>query len=177
MENLGEVLEVNDVILVKIKSDVYTKNIKEIAKILSSKNKLLFITLNKSSDSLISSFKKYKINVGNIYFLDAITRTFTKPRRIKNSTFVRSPQALTEIGIEFTKIIKKFKPDCIVFDSLSTLIIYEDDIRTGLNRFITSIINKALRNNLKIIFFCLKSDENSRLIKNISIVAEKIINI
>ncbi len=175
MQDLIEKLSDGMTFLIKSSSNSYSHTINTLVKKISKNKRILFISLNKSCKALEAIFSNNKANLKNIYFIDAITSTFIKPKKRKNCTFVTAPRALTEISIEITNALKKFNPDFMIFDSLSTLIIYENEIELGLSRFLMTMVNKSQKNNVKAIFLCLKDDEKSRLIKEASMIVEKTI--
>ena len=67
-------LKENKIVLLLVPSLDYNDIVHANAKILSKKN-LGYITLNKTADSLKEDFKKAKVNVENILFIDAISKT------------------------------------------------------------------------------------------------------
>jgi len=107
--------------LVLIPSIQYNDVITQVPKKLSGK-KICYITLNKTKTALIDLFNRENINTESMVFIDAITRSISQVENTKNSYFVSSPQALTELSIVITEVLKQ-KFDYLIFDLLTTLMI------------------------------------------------------
>ncbi|MDP6671293.1 MAG: hypothetical protein QGI60_05790, partial [archaeon] len=91
---------------------------------LSGKN-VCYVTLNKTAESLKELFKKNGVNVDNVVFIDAISKTFKQvPDQTEGCYFIRSPGALTDLSIRIHKLLEHGF-EYLVFDSLTNLLVYE----------------------------------------------------
>jgi KaiC/GvpD/RAD55 family RecA-like ATPase len=171
--NLKKKLEEFQTALYLVPSEDYTKIILKSAKELSS-NSIAYVTLNKTSDSLTELFKKKKINTKKILFIDAISHTFKKTANSENSVYCSSPGSLTEISIAINKILKK-KFDYLIFDSISSLLIYEK--KSPVSKFISSLVNKIKNSKTKAAFFALSSKDKSDIIKECSMFVDVVIDL
>ncbi len=152
---------------------------------------ILYITLNRPYQALIMSFFHENLDNKRFFFIDAITnQTASEPQKfiddvtkkkssdsekIPNCRFVSSPTAFEEIFSALDTVLKKFKFQHVVFDSLSSLTIYskeEDAIR-----FIHQLISRLSVANCEVSFLCLKSDMESKLISKMSLVVDKVIDL
>jgi hypothetical protein len=88
--------------------------------------------------------------------------------------FISSPQALTELSIVLDEFLK-LKFDYFIFDSITTLIIYQK-AEEPVVRFITNLVNKIKAHNSKGIFYIIDIKEHELLIKESSMVMDKIID-
>lgn len=138
-----------------------------------SEKRICYVTLNKAFDSLKDLFGKEDINLKNIVFIDAITRSIMKAENTDECYFVSSPQALTELSIVITEFIQ-YKFDYIIFDSLSTLLIYQKSEESAI-RFISNIVNKIKASGCKGIFYALDIKEHKSMIEESFMVMDKIL--
>ncbi len=136
--------------------------------------KICYVTLNKTYDSLIELFERENVNKDNIVFIDAITKSVNKVENIDDCYFVSSPHALTELSIVITEFLQH-NFDYIIFDSLTTLQIYQRAAEPII-RFATNMVNKIKTHDCKCIFYALNINEHKMLIDETSTIMDKIIN-
>lgn len=135
---------------------------------------LCYISLNRPCSSLMSTFKKAGVNTDSIHFIDAITKTAVNTEDTKQCSYVSSPGALTELSVKISKIVDKKEYDYIIFDSLSTLLVYESD--STIAKFVHFLMAKVRVASCNAIFTCLNQDAESILIKDINMFADKVID-
>ena len=111
---------------------------------------------------------------GDVYFVDAITATVQQPPKLNNCIFVSSPTALTELSIAFSSLFGEKGCSLVIFDTISTLIIYQD-IGTVI-KFTHNLVTKASVLNKKAIFIALKEDSET-LIKDLNMFVDKVIDL
>ncbi|MFH0861713.1 MAG: ATPase domain-containing protein [Candidatus Altiarchaeota archaeon] len=138
-------------------------------------DKICYISLNRPYTSLVKTFKKGGLDTERIYFIDAITRTAQIPQECKECEFVSSPGALTELSVTISKVMDGGQYKYIVFDSLSTLLVYESD--TTIAKFVHFLMAKVRVAGCNALFTCLKQDAESVLIKDINMFADKVIHL
>lgn len=166
-------LSKNQTILLLMPNEKYNQVMLDVAKQLSKKN-VCYVTLNKTYASLTELFKK-KTNLDNIVFIDTISKTFKEtPDQTKNVYFASSPGALTEISLTVSKFLKH-EFDYIIFDSITTLMIYQK--KAMITRFITGLANKIRASNTKAVFYALKIPEQESTIKEISMSVDKVVDV
>lgn len=155
-------------------------------------DKILYITLNRPYQALVMSFFHENLDNKKFFFIDAITKqTTSEPEKfidnvtdrkssgrenISNCKFVSLPTAFEEIFSNINVILREFKFQHVVFDSLSSLTIYskEDDAI----RFVHQLISKlSVVANCEVSFLCLKSDVESKLVSKMSLVVDKVIDL
>ncbi|MBN1503418.1 hypothetical protein JW930_07805 [Candidatus Woesearchaeota archaeon] len=141
----------------------------------STFNRIAYISLNRLITPLRRQLEENKINVEKFFFIDGITKTaIPNPPSMNNTIFVPSPNDLTKLSIAVTKVLQTFDPDCIFFDSLSTLLIYED--MTIISQFVHSLINKINAYGIRAVLTCLEGDKEQQLIKDLSLILDKVIS-
>lgn len=167
-------LSENQTILLIMPSTDYNKDIVDVVKKLSSKN-IAYITLNKTKDSLVELFKKNKVKVENIVFVDAISKTIKSvPDQSEGVYYVSSPGALTELSLVISKFIRH-NFEYLIFDSLTNLLVYEN--KAPVAKFVSSLVNKIKESKTQAIFYALSVKEQEALIKESGMFVDKVIDL
>ncbi len=167
-------LSANQTILLIMPSADYNKEIVDVMKKLSGKN-IVYVTLNKTQDSLREIFKKNHVNIENVVFVDAISKTIKNvPDQSEGVYYVSSPGALTEIALVISKFTKH-NFDYLVFDSLTNLLVYQSKAPVG--KFVASLVNKIKESKTKAIFYALSVKEQEALIKESGMFVDKVIDL
>lgn len=174
MVDLKKELGSYQIILSILSNEYYNESLIKIMKQLEN-GKICYVSLNKTTDSLVKNFRANKIDTKNIFFIDAVTRSFEQNKSHDNSILISSPYALTELGIAISEILKTKAFGIIIFDSLSTLSIYQKDKKDVTAKFTSQIINKIRSNDDKGVFTCLEDDAGSELIKKSSMFVDKVV--
>lgn len=141
-----------------------------------SYNKILYVNLNELYNSLIYRIRSLKLNTEKFFFVDAIT--MTSDRNLKkhdNCIYISSPNSLIELSLGITQAINTQNPDALIFDSLSTLLIYEKD--STVTKFIHSLIGKIKAARLDSFFTALEGDAQNEAIKNLSMFVNRVITL
>jgi hypothetical protein len=168
-------LEDNQIIVVVIPEENYLERLMSLISDLSeTKGNICYVSLNRPYSSLISSFHKAGIDTSRIHFIDAITRTAQIPPPSSECDYVSSPGALTELSVNITRVMESGNYRYVVFDSLSTLLVYESDATIA--KFVHFLMAKVRVVGCNAVFTCLKQHADSMLIKDINMFADKIIH-
>ncbi len=129
----------------------------------------VYVTLNKPFSTLQSVFKKEKINLDMIIFIDAVTELAGgKFKKTKNCLFIGSPEKLSDISLAMDQAIRAIptKERFVFFDSLSTLLMY-NNIDT-VARFIHFLAGKMRIWKVKGIIISLQKKEDKELINELA---------
>jgi KaiC/GvpD/RAD55 family RecA-like ATPase len=125
-------------------TEIRNKNIEVIEKVLSEDYTILVITTNQPYDILKKNYEKNGILLDRIYFVDTVTKYAMgrDHQPAKNCRFINNPANLTDIGIAVTEILKDLegKKVCLVFDSVSSMLIYISS--QNITKFIHFVTNK-----------------------------------
>jgi len=137
-------------------------------------SKVAYISLNELYDTLQSNLKANKVDVDRMIFVDAITRTAqTRIQKTSNCTFVTSPNDLVELSLAITDVLNKGNVDALLFDSLSTLLIYEKE-KTA-TKFIHSLIGKIKAVGGDSVLTALEGDANREAIRNLQMFVDEVL--
>ncbi|MBR9691052.1 hypothetical protein GOV08_05205 [Candidatus Woesearchaeota archaeon] len=138
--------------------------------------KILFVSLNNLYNPLKRRLEKIGTDLRKFTFIDCVTKTAVpQPQEHDDCIYVSSPSALTEISIAITKTIQNTYPDIIIFDSLSTLLIYEDAMTSG--QFVHSLTNKINAFGISAVFTILDAEKEQALIKDLNMILDKVIRV
>ncbi|HIJ10688.1 TPA: hypothetical protein HA278_01395 [Candidatus Woesearchaeota archaeon] len=89
----------------------------------------VYVTLNKPFETLKNSLSKKGVDLSNIIFIDAVTKTVGgKVTKKKECLFIGSPDNLSDISVSMDQAIMAIptKDKFLFFDSLSTLLLYNN---------------------------------------------------
>jgi poly-D-alanine transfer protein DltD len=167
-------LSLNQTVLLIMDSFGYNNEIIKTVKQLSGQ-KICYVTLNKTHDSLKEIFKKNKVNMKNIVFIDAISKTIKNvPDQSDSTYFCSSPGALTEISLVISKFLNR-NFEYLIFDSLTNLLIYQKKVPVA--KFISNLVNKIKAGKIKAIFYALSVKEQDELIKETGMFVDNVVEI
>lgn len=85
------------------------------------------VTINKPAKALANHLKDRNIDLSNFYIIDCVSKAVGVQNEVKNCLYVNSPSNLTQLNISIKKQFEKLKnkeKSFLIFDSLSTLLIY-----------------------------------------------------
>lgn len=155
----------------------YPVMINELVKTMStSYGKILYISLNRLYNPLKRKLVQDGIDASKFVFVDCVTKTaVAQPEEHDDCIYVSTPNALTELSIAITKSIQKSYPDIVLFDSLSTLLIYENSMIVS--QFVHSTTSKLNAFGVNVVFTILDSDKEQPLIKDLNMLLDKVITI
>jgi hypothetical protein len=146
----------NQEILIVMQSLNYSSSVLNTIKKFSGK-KVCFATLNKTYPAVEEWLNKNRCDTSNFFFIDAISRALKDVKgQTKKCAFLGTPSALTNLSITVSKSLPDF--DYFVFDSISTLMIYNN--ASSVEKFISSMVNKLREAKVKSLFFALQGDKS-----------------
>ena len=114
------------------------------------------------------------LKTDNILFIDCISNQISKSEDdSKKCIFLESPQNITGLSIALNQAIKSLgKETTVIFDSLSTLLIYNSEEVIG--RFSNAIISMMQLSNVSGLFFVLESDMDKNILNTISSFVDEV---
>ncbi len=163
--------------LLIIPSEEYRKNINFLSKYLSEKyGMVLYVSLNEIYSTIVLTFKENKIDLDKFYFVDAITSSAElNPQKKDNCTFVVSPNTLVELSLAISSAIENKNVKALLFDSISTMLIYES--QTTVVKFIHSLIGKIKAAHVDAFFTSLEGDSQTQAIKDLGMFVDDFVTI
>lgn len=172
--DIKEELDQNQSVLLIMPGLEYNHVVLDTIKKLSEKS-VCYVTLNKTFDSLKELSKKNNIDLKDIVFVDAISKTIKEtPDQADGSYFVSSPGALTELSIAVNKLLAHGF-EYLIFDSITNIAIYQKQAPVA--KFISILVNKIKAANTKTVFYAVHLKEHSELIQECSMFFDKVIDL
>ena len=171
----GEKIKDGNTVLIIIPAEKLIETNTKILKryITEKKNDVVYVTVNKPFSTLIEHFQKEKIKTDKIFIIDAIS-----PHEVRagNAVFIKSPKQLTNISITTTSTIKKLKKaKILIFDSISTLLVYNKfEI---VKDFIHFIANKMKELKVTFVMTCIKEMTDKKTISQLRAFVDNVIEI
>ncbi|MAG18239.1 MAG: hypothetical protein CL944_02075 [Candidatus Diapherotrites archaeon] len=139
----------------------------------ASYKKIIYVNLNEVYKSLMQHLKSLNLKPEKFFFVDAVTLTSDKSTtKEKNTIFVSSPNSLIELSLGITQALNTQNADALLFDSLSTLLIYEKE--STVTKFIHSLIGKIKASGIDAFFTALEGDYKSESIKDLGMFVDHV---
>ena len=165
----------NKVVMLVLSADSFNDSIFKLVKDFSKKHTICYVSINKSYDSLVESFKKNKIDLDKFFFIDCVSQTLFNPKKEKFCQYISSPKSLTELSLALNQPLALDK-EVIFIDSLSTLAIYHSV--SEIARFINSISQKIKSSNHSSEVLLISSgDKNKDLFSQCEILVDRVIKV
>jgi hypothetical protein len=164
----------NSIILIVTSKINYKTSIDKIYPEIVKFGNIGYVTINKPYQSILKDFESRNVSKSKLFFVDAITATVQAPPIVNDCLFVASPNALTDLGLAFSSLLNEKNRDLIFFDTISTLIIYQEI--GSVIKFAHNLVTKARVSGKKVIFVSLKEDSET-LIKDLNMFVDAVIEI
>ncbi len=177
MERFLDSLKNNQILVFLMSDDSYNDNLYSLVKILYDiSEKICYVTLNKPFITLDKDMRGKGIDTKNMFFIDAVTMTVSQPIETEACRYVANPGCLTDLSLEISRAFKKWQPDCIIIDSLSTLLFYEKPITIA--RFCQNIATKIRTYDpCKGIMTSLKNEVDSFILHELNMISDGVYHV
>lgn len=174
-KEVKEGIEKNSIVVFLIPNKIYQDRLLNIAKSVASRfDKVLYISLNKTAEKIIEILKRDDIDTRKFLFIDGITKRVKANASDHGIVFISPPADFEKFSASLNQIIEKEKVDGIIFDSLSAMLVYQDE--STITRFMHDFTAKLMVEHEFGGFICLLEDANSALVKDMSTLADKVID-
>ena len=137
----------------------------------------IVITTNFPYSILIKLYTQSGIPLENVSFIDAVTRNSMGD--IEDITgvvrFINNPANLTDMGIAVTEVLKEHsgKKVCIMYDSVSTLLIYLSS--ANISKFIHFVTNKLRLMEVSGVFLAVEKGLDPLLMTQLTTFVDSVI--
>jgi len=158
-----------------VPSSEYFNEIINIVKNEVKTENLVYVSLGRPYKYIMSRLNEEQIKTNNIFVIDCISKQASPLEEgSEKCIFLESPENITELCIALNQAMKLLQGETtVLFDSLSILLIYNDDDMVG--RFSNKIINCMRLNNINSILIVLESDVDRRIVKVIESFVDEVI--
>lgn len=175
---LQEIVE-NRFLLILMEEEEYLIKLEGIIKSAErTKTKICYVCLSKPYVDVLEDLRKRNLDISQFFFIDTLSSHYKKPEKADNCVFVSNPSDLEDIKKAIKKIVEKKGCSVVLFDTISTLLIYQET--SSIVRFTHNLISEREHEKTKKLFIVLKeegipSEENQRLVKDLGMFADKTI--
>ncbi len=147
--------------------------------------KCCYVSVGRSARVLFEAFQKDGIDARNFHFVDCITKSMSvrplatekkMPARSAEiqAEFVSNPSSLTEIDVTLFKTLAEHSIQLVFFDSLSTLLLYNDDL--SVVKFAQHLMNKVRESGIRGVFVAMREDLETPLVKDLGLFADAVVD-
>jgi len=165
----------NILVVIPFENFIY-KIIDILKEVYSGEEKICYVTLNKPYKALTSIMQERGFPLDRVIIIDAITKTVIKqPAVTRNCIFISSPIAYPELATAIESVMTTQKIGAIIFDSISTLMIFESEQNTV--NYARQIIDWAAMYKCESLMAFLKEDSNKDIMQHLSALVDKVISL
>jgi len=164
----------NPIVLIQSKSENHVNSVISALKALVSDGGKtgVYIALSRPYSKIVEDFTRAGIDESKLLFIDAISyMTGEQPKESDSAVFIENPSSLEEVGMYLDMYLEKKKPSFVFFDSLDSLMIYND--QKTVSEFTHYLINKMRLDNLSGVILTLKKKEVEGLVKTLIPLCDK----
>lgn len=136
---------------------------------------IFYVSINRPAEKVSEVFRQNKIKTDKFLFVDSTDKDVKKELEYGKFAFISSPKYFENFNKELNQIIDREKMSCFIFDSLSTMLIYQD--QNTIIRFMHDLIRKLTISDTTAVFTCLTNDINSILNKDISMFVDEVFDL
>ena len=147
----------------------YASRMRELVSSLSADyERICYVSVSKPYSVVSDSIKKYGADPGKFFFVDCTQKQGKEGGQV---VFVSSPKALTEMSITIGKVIELGKIEALILDSLSTLLVYED--QSTVVKFAHSLISTLRAKKVTGVLVCMEGGKAAEAVKDISMFVDR----
>ena len=162
----------HDVLMVVVPKQEYFEKTVEIAEICSHLfERTCYVSMNKPATTLLDLWEKRGIDLKRFVIIDCVGEKGEQRVKIIH---VSSPIDLRGISLAVREFIDE-GIKCLIFDSVSTLMLYEDPAE--ILKFIHVKITRMRKHRVKGIFMSLKGDVNRKILEQMSMFVDRVISL
>ena len=152
----------------------YAEGVEEIVAFAGQRwKKICWVSLTRPSSILIEAVRHRRIDIDKIRIIDAVSRVAEPASKMEGVIFVSGPGAITELGLRIGEILKTEEPDFLLFDSVSVLTIYVQELEVL--KFVHMLVSRTRFKYCCTVFTAPKEDAQSQVVKNLCMFADKVI--
>jgi KaiC/GvpD/RAD55 family RecA-like ATPase len=124
-EFLQEIMN-NKFVMVLMQEKEYMRKLSEIVNsVKRENNKICYVCLSKPYRDVLEELRKHSIDTGNFFFIDVLSSHYGRPEPTRNCIFLNSPSDLDALKMAITRVIEDKLCTVVLFDTISTLLIYQ----------------------------------------------------
>jgi hypothetical protein len=171
----------NKFLLLLLDEDECPPKLEEIIKFVEkTKTRICYICLSKPYSDIMEELGGKGFNTDNFFFIDVLSSHYREHGPAGNCIFVSSPSDLKGLRDTIRKATKERKCSVILFDAISTLLVYQET--SSIVKFTHHLLIEKEQENVKKLFIVLKGDsvpkeENQKLVNDLMMFADKALDV
>jgi hypothetical protein len=166
-------LKANQNLVLELERGYYKSGLAGANKIASDNfNSICYIALSKPAAAVKDDLKKGGVDVKKYDFVDCISKKSRIKKLPKNTTFISSPKALTELAIVLSKKLHDEKFDMVLLDSISSMLVYNTEL--SVVKFLHFLMIAVKSTKAKAIYVIMRNDLARKGIREIELFADNI---
>jgi len=173
---LREIVD-NKFLLILLEEKDYMHRLEEIIKSVEKTNtKICYVCMSMPYADVTKNINENELGLENFFFIDVLTSHYGRPSPCGNCIFLSSPSDLSAIKDAITEAIERMKCSVILFDTISTMLIYQET--HSILKFTNNLVSEKKQENVKKLFIIIKGGEVpagdiSALTKDLEMFADK----
>ncbi|MBN1793052.1 hypothetical protein JW826_05200 [Candidatus Woesearchaeota archaeon] len=173
---LAEQIKGKQVVLIVVPKKNYKNCMTEIIKAVeSTEGRICYASMNKSHELTLKDLRDNNAQIDRYFFIDVLSNgAGDLPIIDSHREIIKTPNALSELSMAFTKATIEKGCGEVLFDAISTLTGYHDE--GDVLKLINGMVNKARTNNLRTIYIAIKEDDRY-LVDDMSMFADSVIDL
>lgn len=164
-----------EIVLVVLPNSACSEETNPMAEHMSSRyNSIVYVSLNSITETILKKLEGSNVDKAKFSFIDCATKMI-KPsaKDTRTVTYLDSISSLTDLSIAITKKMETKKHDAMVFDSLSTLLLYNNPPQAC--KFVHALVNRMRALGVSAVFTAAESDMNGELLKETQMYMDRVI--
>jgi len=142
-------------------------------KLVSKKfNSICYVTVSRPASSIMADLKKEGVDLKKYRFIDCVSKKSGLTKPLKQTVFITTPNSLTEIGIAINKALNSKKVDLLFFDTISSLLIYNNELESV--KFLHSLTVQIKGTKTKALYLIMKNDLSKKVVREIELFVDGI---
>lgn len=171
----------NKFVMVLLNEQQYNQKLGDLIKNIEKNHaKICYVSLSKPYATIIEYLKENNLDVDKFFFIDVLSSHYQKQKPAENCIFIEGPDKLISIQTAISKAIATKNCSAIIFDTVSSLLMYEQI--HDIIRFTHQLTIEKKQQDVNKIYIVLKENANlasyyETLIKDIDMFTDKTIDL
>jgi len=150
-----------------------------VRKVHEKSSKICYICLSRPYTDIVEMLSEKGITTDKFFFIDVLSSHYGSKKNVENCIFVEDPSKIVNIQVAIAKAIAEHNCDYLIFDTISSLLMYEQN--HDIVKFTHKLITESKHQNINKVYVVMKTldllpNENRALIKDVGMFADRTID-
>lgn len=166
-------IESNQNLVLELERGYYKTGLANANRVASKKFKsICYIALSKPASAVSQDLRAEGIETGKYSFVDCVSKKAGHEKPPRNTVFISSPKALTELAIVLSKKLHNDGPEMLILDSISSMLVYNDEL--SVVKFLHFLMVAVKGTKAKAVYLIMRSDLARKVVREIELFADNI---